>query len=109
MKQNADNPSVIEKFRRQCQRTKRHGFAFLIIIAIMIAVPLVLGSFPSFRNQAAWKVFGSAWLCLFTIALVALGIVASFDLNCPACGKNLGRSFSIARHCPYCGTKLTED
>ena len=109
MKQNNAVPSVIEKFRQQRQRLKRHGFTFLIIMAIMIAVPLVLGSFPSLRNHAAWKIFGNAWLCLFTIAFVVLGIVASFDMNCPACGKNLGRSFSIARHCPYCGTKLTEE
>jgi hypothetical protein len=109
MRNNTTNLSIIEKFSKQRQRLKKRAFVFLIIFAIMIIVPLILGLFPALRNHSAWKIFGNAWLCLFTIVFVVLAIVASFDLICPACGKHLGRSFSIAHHCPHCGTKLTED
>jgi hypothetical protein len=101
--------STIEKFRRQRQRLKKHLLAFLIILAMMITVPLVLGSFPALRNHPDWKIFGNAWICLFASIFVALGIAASFHQMCPACSKSLGRSFSIVRYCPHCGTKLAED
>jgi len=109
MKQDAHIPSAIEKFREQRQRLKKILLGFIITIAVMIAVPLLLRLMPGLRDSPGWTIFGNAWLCLFTIAFVVLAIIASFDLICPACGKHLGRSFSIVHHCPYCGTKLTED
>jgi hypothetical protein len=109
MKQNTTIPSVTEKFCKQRQRMQKIMVAFVSAIALMVSVPLVLRLFPALRNHSAWNGMGTAWICLFGIICVALGIAAMLNQMCPACGKPLGELFWTTRFCPHCGIQLSED
>ncbi|RPJ24021.1 MAG: zinc ribbon domain-containing protein [Chloroflexi bacterium] len=109
MRQNTTIPSVIEKFREQRQRMAKLLIAFIMLIIVGIAVPLVLGSFPILQNSSALKVMVITWGSLVGITFLILVIAAIFNQRCPVCGTPVGEEFWTVRYCSHCGTKLTDN
>ncbi len=109
MRQDPPTSTVIERLRKQQKQMIKLILAFIAVTIVGVVVPQAVKTIPILQGSPILKALGILWGCLIGIALLVLIVAAVLNGNCPACGAPLGEEFWIARYCPNCGTKLSEN